>query len=136
MFDITAVAAEETATLNLLKTDDTPLLNDKGEPCTITLYGPGSDQFAAAETRKNAALSARIMKKGKANVVSTPEEIADFLAAVTVSFQGFVYPGEFKGNPQAMFRACYLDPKLGFIRDQAMEFVRDWSNFTGGSATR
>jgi hypothetical protein len=134
MFDITAYAAEETSTLLLVNGNDEPLLGEGNKQCSITLYGPGSDQYAAAEARKNAALSARIMKKGKTNVVSTPEETAEFLAACTKSFNHFAYPGDFKADPQGMFHACYLDAKLGFIRDQASEHIRDWANFTKGLA--
>ncbi len=136
LFDITSVSAAETGTLELLRPDGSPLYDGERNRCSITLYGPGTSQYqAAAAARQNRALD-KMRRKGKLDQ-SAEEKLAEearFLTAITVSFNNFTYPGA-DGNGQALFRAVYEDPKLGFIKDQAAEFAGDWENFTGGSAT-
>lgn len=132
MFDITSVAASETSVLELVNAADEPLLDEAGKPLTITLYGPGTAQFARASQRRQNKLLDRLKKKGKADL-SPDEQIAeqaDFLASVTVSFNGWSYPPAGKATGAELFKAAYKDRSIGFIADQVTAFVGDWANFT------
>lgn len=136
MFDITSVAVEETATLELTDANGVPLIT-KNKQLSITLCGPGSETFAQAEAKRQNRLLERLKKKGKAEL--TPEEQAaeqaEFLASITVSFNGFNYPPAGDASGRDLFRALYRDRKVGFITDQVQRFVGDWGNFTGKSET-
>lgn len=105
------------------------LLNDDKKPCSITLYGPGSKAFKAAQSATNAKLLERIKRKGK--VASSPDEDdasrASFLTAITVSLNGFDYRG---AADTVAIRAMYLDGGLGWIADQVNATAGDWQNFT------
>lgn len=137
MFDITKTSVEETAELELVGPDESPLIGEDKKQCTITLYGPGSEPFERAAAKRQNRLVDRLKRKGKADM--SPEEQraeqAEFLASVTVSFNGFGYPPAGEATGKDLFRALYKDRKLGFITDQVQKFVGDWGNFTGGSAT-
>ena len=61
------------------------------------------------------------------------EDAIEFLARITISFDGWEYPGKFD-SPVDMFRAAYGDDELGYIRDQLFDEARDWAAFTKGSA--
>jgi hypothetical protein len=137
MFDITTTAVEETATLELVDANEAPLLGDDKKQCSITVYGPGSEAFARAEAKRQNRLVERLKRKGKADL--SPEEQraehAEFLASITVSFNGFGYPPAGEATGKDLFRALYKDRKVGFITDQVQRFVSDWGNFTASSAT-
>ena len=132
MFDITSIAASETSVLELLNAADEPLLDADGNPLTITLYGPGSAQFQRAVARRQNKLLDRLKKKGKSDMSPDEQnaEQADFLASVTVSFNGWTYPPAGKVTGAELFKAAYKDRSIGFIADQVQTFVGDWSNFT------
>src|SRR5437660_9697828 len=93
-FNIATLAVDETADLELNDPNDLPLAGDDGARCTITLYGPGSEAFAKAEARRQNRLLERLKRKGKVEIPPEEQraEQADFLATITVSFNGFEYP--------------------------------------------
>lgn len=132
MFDIKSLAVEDTHDVEL---DDPrtgePLIGEGGKPCSVTVYGPGTKQFAAAQTAAANRTVKRLRSKGR-NTDTTPEEEsaarATFLTAITVSFNNFTYGG-MEGGPDA-FRALYLDPKVGFITDKVNGSAGDWANFS------
>ncbi|PTR17504.1 hypothetical protein C8R31_101668 [Nitrosospira sp. Nsp2] len=130
MFDISKLAVNETTDIHLRGADDEPLVAENGKPMTITVNGPGTKAFAKAQSARNKATIERFQRKGKNKADTTLEETAEFLAAVTVSFNNFQYL-ELEGYEQ--FKACYLDTKIGFIAEQVNKELGDWSNFTKGS---
>jgi hypothetical protein len=132
MFDISKLAVNETTTIHLRGADDELLFaeGDAIKPISITLYGPGTKAFSKAQAARNRATLERFQRKGKNKADTTLEENAEFLACVTVSFNNFQYR-ELEGYDQ--FKACYLDTKIGFIAEQVMKELGDWSNFTKGS---
>lgn len=133
MFDITKTGVEEQGTLQLTDANEAPLLGENNEQLSITMFGPGSKEFERAAAKRQNRLVDRLKRKGKSDM--SPEEQraeqAEFLASVTVSFNGFGYPPAGDATGRELFRALYMDPKLGFITDQANRFVGDWGNFTG-----
>ena len=135
-FDVMSEAVSETATLDLDKADGEPMFGDGDKRCSITLYGPASDEFAAMQARQRKRSRERL-SKGKTDVAAETQkrESAEDLASITKSFNHFTFPGEFKSQGE-MFEACYLERKVGFIADQANMFVSDWGNFSGASAKK
>jgi len=127
MFEITKLAAKDTFTLELQGPDDQPLRDADGKPISITVYGPGSKAYQRANSQRTQKIIDAMAKKGKSklNADEQVRENAAFLAACTVSFNGF----EYQGRADA-FEAAYLDQSIGFIADQVSKAIGDWSNFT------
>lgn len=132
MFDISSLAVKETAIVELVDPNGDPILNETGEALTITVYGPGSKPFQKATGARNRAILEYVKKGGKKMKDDEQRELdADFLAACTVSFNGFTYK-DYTGIE--MFRAAYMDPAIGFISEQVNKAIGDWANFTQRSA--
>ena len=128
-FDISRFEAADTATLQVLDQKKAPLLAD-GKPVMIVLYGPGSAEYVKAQSRLDSAQATRTIatlrgKPLKDSIDEQRRQQAEKLAACTHSIQNF---------PVAPLD-LYLNPKLGYITSQVIEFVEDWANFTPGSAT-
>lgn len=136
MFDITKLAATETSIVELVGGDDAPLYDDKGKRLTITVYGPGTKVYQRAQQRQQNQLMDKIKKRGKMDQTAEEKlaEQADFLAACTVSFNGFAYPPADGLEGQDLFRKAYADPSIGFIAAQVAGHINDWANFTKSSA--
>lgn len=121
--DVRSLAVSQTGVLELRDANDELL-----QGVTVTVYGPGSKQYAAAQSKSQNRMIDTLKKKGKTE--QTPEkkaaETAEFLADVTVSFNGLEYDG-MEGRELAL--AVYSDISVGFIADQVAKFVGDWSNF-------
>ncbi len=138
-FDITKKRAMETAEIDLVSGDGSPLYDDDGNSLSVTVHGPGSRQWVQADAERSRKRTARIEKnRGKISAAldHAREDEIDFLVAVTISFNGWEYPcpdGKWK-LPADMFRAAYADETLGFIRDHVHREANDWSVFTKGSA--
>ncbi len=131
MFDISTLAVKETAIVDLESPDGEPLVNDAGEPITITVYGPGSKKYQKAQSVRNRAILEYVRKGGKKMKDDEQRELdAEFLATCTASFNGFTYK-DFTGYE--MFKAAYLDASIGFISEQVNKAIGDWANFTKAS---
>jgi hypothetical protein len=136
MFDITSIAAADTSDIHLRGPDDELLFDENKKPITITVYGPGSRAYQQAQTLSQNRIMDRLKKKGRTDRSADDklEEQANFLAACTVSFNGFAYPPAGKATGVELFRQAYADPTIGFIADQVNSHMGDWANFTKGSA--
>jgi hypothetical protein len=127
-FDVSFFEARDTATLQVLTVRGQPLLGDGGRPVTIEMYGPGSEQYAAASAAVSTAVQARtfaaIRGKGEAEAeAAVREATVAKLAACTKAIHHFpVEPA-----------ALYSNRRLSWITDQAARFVEDWSHFLPGS---
>lgn len=129
MFEITSLAAKDTFVLELLNGNDEPLTGADGKALSVTVYGPGSKPFVKAQAARTQRMLDRMAKKGKVKLDAAEQarENADFLAACTVSFNGWAHHG--KADAEAVL-AAYNDPTIGFIADQVGKAVGDWGNFT------
>ena len=130
-FDIAAMEVADTFDVEILnpKTGE-PLIGDDEKPCTVTVYGPGTKQFAAARSKASNKTMKRLRTKGKLDT-SADEDLAataSFLTEITAAFNGFTYKDGEQG--EAMFRACYLDARMGWLTDQVNTGAGDWGNFT------
>ncbi|MBK6492938.1 MAG: hypothetical protein IPF97_14915 [Sphingomonadales bacterium] len=136
MFDITQLSANETSTVELVGGDDEPLYDDKGARLSITVYGPGTKVYQRAQARQQNLIMDKLKKRGRMDQSAEEKalEQAEFLAACTVSFNGFAYPPAKGLEGAAYFRKAYEDPTIGFIAAQVGAHIGDWANFTKSSA--
>lgn len=98
-------------------------------PMTVTVYGPGSKAFKAAQAASSKAFQATFHRgKSRETAEQLDARTASFLSACTISFNNFTYNG---GDPKdrETFRACYLDAKRGWITEQVNAEMGDWANF-------
>ncbi len=136
MFDVNEIEVLDTAEVVILnpKTKEPWLVEvegqDKPQPLSVTVYGPGSMQFNAAKSASDNRMAARFRERGSADTTSEEdlEHKAEFLADITVSFNNFTYGG---GDARARetFKACYADPKRGFITNPVNVQAGDWGKF-------
>lgn len=142
MLDITTQAVEDTATIHVKNASGELLYADaeRTKPVRIVIYGPGSKAFGLVEARQSSRAVKRMQENdGKVTVAPFEDrlrETAEDLAALTVRFENLSYPPAGKAEGAELFTAVYADQKIGFIAKQVQKAVTDWSNFTGGSATR
>lgn len=132
--DISQFEVEETAVVELNTANDEPMMLD-GQRATITVYGPGSKQHAAALAVTQNRMLERLRKKGKVEQSADDKtaENVDFLVGCTKEFSANIKSGELKG--EALYRAVYGNRKLGFIGDQIAKVIGEWQNFTKPSPT-
>jgi hypothetical protein len=134
MFEITSLAAKDTFIVELVNANDDPLLDAAGKRLTVTVYGPGSKPYNKAQSERTQRMMNAMAGRGKVKMNAKDEanENARFLAACTVSFDGWHYQG---ANDEIAIHAAYLDKKIGFIADQVQKAVGDWANFTASAST-
>ena len=134
LFDIKSLAIAVTAAMTVRTAAGETQLDAAGNPLTITLFGPGSKRFQkakhAAEERNNTRVLSRMQGKADSNKLSADEKLAEnaeFLAACTVSFNGFGC-GDLTGHE--LFKAVYADIEIGHIAEDANKFLGERANFT------
>jgi len=126
MFEITNIAAKDTFTLELLDGNEEPLRDADGKPLSVTVYGPGSKAYQRVSAARQQRVIDSMVKRGKVKMSAEEQqrETAAFLAACTVSFNGWAYKGD-----ATAFEAAYLDPTIGFISKQVEKAIENWGNF-------
>ena len=131
--DIRTKAVHATSTLHLRDAAD-ELLYDGDKPVTVTIYGPGSKQFAKAQAAQQNRMLDMLKRKGKTEQTAEQKraEQAEFLTDCTAEFGNMTY-GDLTGA--AMSHAVYSDIEIGFIADQVAKHIGDWANFSKPSAT-
>lgn len=134
MADIRRFAVEETSVLELREANDEPMIGEDKSPVTVTLFGPGSQQYAKAEAARSNRLVNKLTRKGKAEETAEQKakERAEFLAACTKEFSPNLTYDDLTGVP--LFKAVYADITIGFIAEQVGKHLGDWANFTKGSS--
>lgn len=127
-FSVALFEAADTAILDVLDQRGEPLLFN-GEPVRIEMYGPGSEQAAAAQAKVDQASQTMaftaMMAAGKGKKTDTTEETRrlniEKLVACTKTLINFPIPG----GPKAL----YENRALGYITKQVERFQGDWANF-------
>lgn len=137
-FDITKTRVAETAPIPLVDADGGPLNDEQGNRLHVTLCGPGSKTWQQADADRNRRQAVRAEKNPRkiASAIADhrkEDEIA-FLTAITVSFDGWDYPGEF-ATQREKFKAAYSDDEIGFIRDHLAKEGNDWGAFKKTGST-
>ena len=138
MFDITKKRVSDTAQIDLTDGDGSPLLDDDGNRLSVTLCGPGSktwQQADAERSRKQASRAEKNPRKIASTIIDhRRDDDIEFLTAITVSFNGWEYPGDFPLQ-RDMFKAAYSDNSIGYIRDQLTAAGNDWGAFSKSGST-
>lgn len=131
--DIRKFAVEETSIIELMTSDDKPMVGDDGKPMTVTVYGPGSKPYANAQAAQQNRMIDKLKKRGKTDQSAEEKarEQAEFLAGCTKEFSANIEYDGLQG--EALFRAVYADASIGFIAEQVGKHLGDWANFTSGS---
>ena len=103
-------------------------------PIAVNLYGPGSKQYAKAQTKQANNLMEKYKRKGKIEQTSEQRvaENADFLADLVASWENLEYDN-LTGRDLSI--AVFSDQSIGFISDQINKYCNEWSNFTPSSTT-
>jgi hypothetical protein len=147
-FDITSRAVDEYKLLHLKDADENLLWTEETDPAdptktiqvpvTIPVFGPGSREHAVAAAKRQTRNIAQLNKRGKVVVVADDENTssAEWLADITGDFSAnFDYPPA-AGKVGRDFKiAVFTDRRVGFLGDQIAAEVKDWANFSKGSAT-
>lgn len=136
--DIRKFGVEETSVVALLGPDDVPMLGEDGKPMTVTVYGPGSKQYARAQAAQQNRMIDKLKRKGKSDQSAEDKarEQAEFLAGCTKEFSPNIeYPnGDGKSlTGEALHKAVYADNSIGFVAEQVGKHLGEWNNFTKGS---
>jgi len=132
VFNVADYELNDTATLILRNArDDDDLRGIDGQPVTITIYGPGSEQQARAKHKmgNRATARAQAMFRGKQNgnqSEAAEEDQIEFLSAITHSISR-----NFPVDPRDLYRNL----KLTYIRSQVERFNADNANFSKPSTT-
>lgn len=118
------------ARLELLQPDGEPMLYN-GQPVAVNLHGPCTDQYVAAMHKKEREATKRVVatmtQRGKKAVDAVDTDAdAQFLCAVTASFENFPFPGGAE--------AIYREPRLKYINNQVASHLNDLGNFFKSSA--
>lgn len=134
LFEITSIAAKEQYIVMLNDANDEPLKDKAGGQLSVTVFGPGSKAYAKATAARTQRMMDRMAKKGKSKLTAEEQikETAEFLAAITIGFNGWVYKG---GADAASILAAYKDSEIGFITDQIQKAAGDWANFSASAVT-
>lgn len=126
------VAAE--ADLPVKNPDNSPMVDDEGNPSTATVWSPGTKiwQVAHAAMRRKAIKRSREAKgKYEAALDNEIEDQVEFLVAITRRFNNFANPEGLE--PKALVERVYNDMLLGYIRDHMLEDTASWENFMKAS---
>lgn len=102
---------------------------DPAKPIAVNLYGPGSKQYARAQSQQQNRMVDKLKRKGKTDQTADQkaEEVAEFLAGCTAGFENLEYD-QLQG--EALVKAVYMDPSIGFIAEQVGKHLGDWGNFS------
>jgi hypothetical protein len=106
---------------------------------TITLYSPGTKQYNEASHARALRNNDRMMSKmqgkvdGKQTADDAVEERAEFLTAITASFNNF--GADFDAGGRKKIAETYADLELGHIADDADKFAAERANFIRPSTT-
>lgn len=131
-FDIRTLAIAKTGVIPVRNAAGEKQFDEAGNPLTITVHSPGTKKFNQASHDMRTANSDRMVSKmqgksdGKQSADDELTESAEFLAAITISFDNFSY-GDATGYAQ--FEACYADIEIGHIADDVRKFINDRANF-------
>ena len=137
-FNIKKLAIAASATMPVRDATGEAQFDDVGNAVSITFCSPGTKQYQkakhAAEERNNTRVFGRMQGKSEAKQSADDKvaERAEFLAAITISFNNF---DDGAGAGYELFKRTFADIELGHIADDADKFVGDRGNFKQPSAT-
>jgi hypothetical protein len=130
MKSLKQLAIDATGTMEVRDAAGDVVKNDDGTAWSITFHSPGTKEYQKAHhaftARKAGGMKALLGGAEKSDPAEETNAIADFLASVTISFNGFDYEGR---TGHAGFRAAYADIEIAHVAEQANKFLGDRGNF-------
>jgi len=139
MFDITKEFPADTASIHLKGLRGDYLYNDDGKPVQIVVYGPGTKQFAAMESRQTTRTLKRMKQNDGEMAVGSPEqtakEQAEDLASITSRFENFDWPVPEGTSDFDKFQSFYLNEKTVHFKTQVKKALGETGNFIANSGT-
>lgn len=131
MSSIKKLAIEPTGTMDVRDVEGN-VVEENGQKWSITFHSPGTKEFQKAkhafdEKRSNSVTALMTGKSdAKRGAEDDTREVAEFLAACTVSLNGFDYEGKpgYEG-----IKAMFMDIEIGHVADAANKFLGDRANF-------
>lgn len=111
---------------------------DDGKPVRILLLGADSKEFQQLQHKQTTKRVKQLTKPGRRsrNELSSEdftEGSIDLLVRCTKGFENVIYNGEELDCTAANARKIY--ERLGFVREQAWDFINDRSNYLGNSSS-
>ena len=131
-FDIRTLAIAKTGVVPVRDASGEKQYDEAGNALTITVHSPGTKKYNQASHDMRTANGDRMVNKmqGKADGKQTADdeitESAEFLAAITISFDNFG-AGELTGYD--LFESVYSNLEIGHIADDVRKFINDRANF-------
>ena len=128
--DIGKLDIQETAEVRISFPGHGVLKAEDDTPCTVTIYGPASDQAVKADRAyKKGIVENAGNKRGKVNIPpDVIEELeVDRLTALTHSVHGITVNGA--EVTAANIRQVYANPRYGWLRDQVAAASGGWEDF-------
>lgn len=131
MASLKKLAIEPTGTMEVEDAAGNVMRNEDGSVWSITFHSPGTKEFQKAyhafnEKKKGGLKAVFARGQEKTDPAQDVNDLADFLAAVTISFNNFDYEGR---GGHAAFRAAYADIEVGHVAEQANKYLGDRGNF-------
>lgn len=106
-------------------------LYEDGEPTTIELFSPASDQAIAFNRMVQRKVNNRMAKRGIKALTMTPEETEqrniERLCAYTASVNNLIYGGDYVTVDTV--QKLYENPKMGWLTEQLSERLASWDDF-------
>lgn len=130
-FDVSRYEIEDTAVLMFknARGDDELIGADGKSAAGVVLYSPGSSQGVKSLNKASRAVQLRMFRTMRGEVSKDDAENAEReqvekLAGMTKEFLNFPIDAS----------ALWGNPKLGYLRKQAEEFIGNYGNFSKGSS--
>lgn len=140
-FNIKSLAMAPTADMHICDANGEKQYDENGDPITITFHGPASKEYRKVkhENELTAQAQATEIVLGKKSALTWQDKAdnrAEYLAKLTVSFNGFGDPDGGKLSGFQLFKKIYSDVELVNIADDAENFLNNRKNFTKPSAKK
>lgn len=135
--DLTQKLVSAVGYVQLKNADGSLMLDETGKGAFVRIHSPASKTWEVANAARRRKLMKRVRENGgKIEAANDePEDVIDYLCAITEEFIGVSVPLEGDTSAKALVRAIYANPQLGYIRDQMDADSKDWGAFLGSLPT-
>ena len=128
--DIRKFAVSETGIVNLRDASGSLMYGDDKKPMTWTVYGPGSKQYAKAQSARQNRYIDKLRRKGSSEETAE-QKLREQIEFITVCTKECSTNIQYDGlTGEELHRAVLSDIKLGFILDQLGGHLGEWGNFS------